>query len=190
MEQNKSCITINCGCCNRVDSGSSPKTGDGAPVGAVISYMGTKAPQHYLICDGTILNIADYPHLTMQIGEEFGAVNFFGGDGVTSFSLPDLRNEFLRGYHGEAAEQLSGEVGEHQEATSHTNVCGNGNATIFAHDLPHFGTNDSRNADSINRTNKVRYVSATNTLEDVRGYDYTSRPTNVTVLYCIKYEPA
>ena len=107
------------------------------PVGHVMAYMGTRPPKHYLACDGSVYNITDYPALSSHILNGFGAVNYFGGDGETTFAVPDLRNEFLRGYHGEKDEQLSGDIGKHQSA------------------------ND-------------RFI--------------TSRPTNVAVLYCIKYE--
>lgn len=66
-----------------------------APIGNVISVMGKTAPNHYLVCDNTIYNIVDYPHLSQYIKEQFGVFNFFGGDGTTSFAVPDLRGEFL-----------------------------------------------------------------------------------------------
>lgn len=65
----KSCITINWGCCGSGNGGSVSGTGDGAPIGTVIAYMGTKAPERYLVCDGAELNIADYMALSSQIQE-------------------------------------------------------------------------------------------------------------------------
>ena len=67
------------------------------PVGSVISYMGMTAPDNYLICDGTTYNISDYPFLADHIKNNFGSYNYFGGDGTTTFAVPDLRGEFLRG---------------------------------------------------------------------------------------------
>ncbi len=95
-----------------------PAGPDGNPIGTIISYMGLTAPQDYLACDGTAYHIADYPELAAFFKEQFGSVNHFGGDGETTFAVPDLRNLFLCGYCGEAEEPLSGEVGERQEATS------------------------------------------------------------------------
>ena len=60
------------------------------PVGHIISFMGKTAPKHYLICDGKIYNITDYPKLAEFIEKEFGVVNYFGGDGITTFAVPDL----------------------------------------------------------------------------------------------------
>lgn len=111
-----------------------PQGPDGNPIGTVISYMGIAAPKDYLICDGAIYNIADYSDLAKHIQTNFGLTNFFGGDGTTTFAVPDMRNLFLRGYHGENGEQLSGSIGEKQEATEIPNVAyahiGNGSGSL------------------------------------------------------------
>ena len=60
------------------------------PVGHIITYMGNNAPKHYLICDGGEYNIIDYPYLVQHFTDEFGSVNYFGGDGTTTFAVPDL----------------------------------------------------------------------------------------------------
>lgn len=64
------------------------------PVGHIISHMGTTAPKHYLICDGTEYGITDYPYLAQHIEDNFGSVNFFGGDGVNTFAVPKKENIF------------------------------------------------------------------------------------------------
>ena len=94
-----------------------PAGPDGNPIGTVISFMGSAAPEDYLVCDGGVHNIAEYPDLAEFFQKQFGEANHFGGDGETNFAVPDLRNLFLRGYHGEADEQLSGEIGEKQAGT-------------------------------------------------------------------------
>jgi hypothetical protein len=60
-----------------------------APIGTINSYMGTVAPIGWLVCDGTVYNIADYPDLATHIASQFGSTNFFGGDGTTTFAVPD-----------------------------------------------------------------------------------------------------
>lgn len=59
------------------------------PVGQVITKIGLNAPAHYLLCDGSEYNIIDYPYLAQAIKEEFGSVNHYGGDGVTTFAVPN-----------------------------------------------------------------------------------------------------
>jgi hypothetical protein len=60
-----------------------------APIGTINPYMGTVAPIGWLACDGTVYNISDYPDLATHIASQFGSTNFFGGDGVTTFAVPD-----------------------------------------------------------------------------------------------------
>lgn len=62
------------------------------PVGHIITYKGTAAPAHYLICDGSEYNISDYPHLSQHFKDEFGSYNYFGGDGINTFAIPKLNN--------------------------------------------------------------------------------------------------
>lgn len=59
-------------------------------VGHISSFIGNSIPSHYLSCDGSIYNITDYPHLSQYIKDQFGIFNFFGGDGITTFAVPDL----------------------------------------------------------------------------------------------------
>ncbi|WP_312369049.1 discoidin domain-containing protein [Lachnoclostridium sp.] len=58
-----------------------------SPVGSIINYTGLTAPEHYLLCDGSVYNISDYPQLAEHIKTQFGSYNYFGGDGITTFKL-------------------------------------------------------------------------------------------------------
>lgn len=60
------------------------------PVGSIIMSVGLTAPIHYLICDGKVYNINDYPELAIFIEDQYGSKNYFGGDGLTTFAVPDL----------------------------------------------------------------------------------------------------
>lgn len=153
------------------------------PVGHIIAHMGNTAPKHYLKCDGTIYNITDYPYLAEFIKTEFGSYNYFDGDGTTTFAVPDLQGEFLRGTGTNSHENMGSgsNVGVHQDATT------------FAVPLIDTRANQVRNGyyNPINydSTQKVNgsYVNATR-VNDL-GYIISARPTNTSVLYCIKYEP-
>ena len=63
------------------------------PVGEIIRTIGNKTPKHYLMCDGSTHNIADYPYLAQYFKDTFGAINVFGGDGTTTFGVPDYITE-------------------------------------------------------------------------------------------------
>jgi len=57
----------------------------GIQVGAIMMWPTSTAPTGYLLCQGGTQNIADYPALAALTGTNFG------GDGVTTFGIPDLR---------------------------------------------------------------------------------------------------
>ncbi|WP_426608556.1 tail fiber protein [Bradyrhizobium sp. McL0616] len=59
--------------------------------GEVVPFLGTFAPDGYLLAAGQILNIADYQSLYHALGTTFG------GDGVTTFALPDLTGRTIVG---------------------------------------------------------------------------------------------
>ena len=54
-------------------------------VGQIIPVGFTFAPPGYLMCDGSLQSIASYETLFALIGTTYG------GDGVSTFALPDLR---------------------------------------------------------------------------------------------------
>jgi microcystin-dependent protein len=164
--------------------------GDSAPVGNIISFMGTKAPNGYLVCDGTELEISKYAKLAAHFEEQFGTKNHFGGNGTTTFAVPDLRNEFLRGYHNGKDEQLSGNVGEHQGATEIPNFYLDNVANNLAVKNKSGSTGEtiSQNIDyKVAGCGEIRYTGLNNR-GSVQEYSHIAvRPTNVAVLYCIKY---
>lgn len=73
---------------------------DGNPVGCIISFPGLAAPVGYLIADGTEYDISAYPRLAEFFRQQFGQANYFGGDGESTFAVPDLSGRFLLGSSG------------------------------------------------------------------------------------------
>jgi len=66
------------------------------PVGSVMPFMGSTAPGGYLECDGSAVSRSTYSRLYSVLGVKYG-----NGDGTTTFNLPDLRGQFIRGWsHG------------------------------------------------------------------------------------------
>ena len=63
-----------------------------APTGAVYTFAGATVPTGWLKCNGALLSRTVYTALFAVIGTTYGA-----GDGSTTFALPDLRGEFVRG---------------------------------------------------------------------------------------------
>ena len=65
------------------------------PSGAVMYFAMQAAPAGWLKADGSAVSRTQYPALFAAIGTTFGV-----GDGRTTFNLPDLRGEFVRGWDG------------------------------------------------------------------------------------------
>lgn len=62
-------------------------------VGTILAFGGSSAPDKYVLCHGQELDRVTYATLFAVIGTSFG-----GGNGVSTFNVPDLRGEFLRGW--------------------------------------------------------------------------------------------
>ena len=62
------------------------------PTGTVAYIAASSAPGGWLKCNGAAVSRTTYAALFAAIGTTFGA-----GDGSTTFKLPDLRGEFVRG---------------------------------------------------------------------------------------------
>jgi len=161
------------------------------PVGTIISFFGPTAPDGYLACDGTTYNRVDYPELADHLVSNFSDL---GGDGSTTFKVPDLRGEFLRGTGTNShTNQGSGaNVGEHQDGTqfpqdavySPTSASGFAYRSYLASEnsTPQLG--DS----TINKGTRTGYVKSHLSVGGGDSVVYlTSRPTNTSILYCIKY---
>ena len=72
--------------------------GYGTPVGVVQPYLGTTAPEKYVLCNGAAISRTEYAELFAIIGTRYG-----GGNGSTTFNVPDFQGLLLRGAGGDAA---------------------------------------------------------------------------------------
>ena len=82
------------------------------PSGAVLYFAGQTAPAGWLKANGAAVSRTAYAALFAAIGTTYGA-----GDGRTTFNLPDLRGEFMRGWddgrgidHGRAFGSAQGDA--------------------------------------------------------------------------------
>lgn len=162
------------------------------PIGHILTHMGKSAPEHYLVCDGTVYLVADYPYLAQHFSDEFGASNCFGGNGTTTFAVPDLRGEFLRGSgtNSRSGQGSGGTVGAHQNATVHNAVNLGGSSNTYLIQTYQDGNyRTPQNVDSSTMANRWSNVNSSSNNAGSAVSTYTSRPTNTSVLYCIKCEP-
>jgi microcystin-dependent protein len=107
-------------------------------VGIIRIFAGDFTPSGWLMCDGTLYNISDYAALFAVCS------NFYGGDGKTTFAVPDLRGRVPIGM-GEGAgipAYALGEMGGFETATiapfnlpAHNHTI-NGNVQMLVNDNP------------------------------------------------------
>lgn len=62
------------------------------PVGTIHAFVGSSAPQDYMLCNGAAISRTTYAALYNLIGTTYGV-----GDGTTTFNLPNFAGKFLEG---------------------------------------------------------------------------------------------
>lgn len=75
-----------------VGTGSIYNESEEIMAGQIVFCAGNSIPNGYLECNGATVSRTTYATLFAAIGSIYGA-----GDGATTFQLPDLRGEFIRG---------------------------------------------------------------------------------------------
>jgi microcystin-dependent protein len=150
-----------------VVSGSSELT----PAGTVITVAMNTAPTGYLKANGAVVSRSTYAALFAAIGTTFGA-----GNGSTTFALPDLRGEFIRGWddgRGVDSGRVFGSA-QSQEIQSHSHAWnGYGGSGSVRPNLSMSGSFVSNTAPE--GTAVANHGGA------------ETRPRNVALLACIKF---
>lgn len=140
------------------------------PVGEVIWYAKSSPPAKYLKCNGAAISRATYSELFSVI-----ATNFGSGDGSTTFNLPDLRGEFIRGWDDgrgvDSGRSWASEQGHQFQDHTHTYT--------YRPSTTNGGTGDN---------NVWRNTGAATTSGASGNAGSETRPRNVALLACIKYE--
>ena len=76
----------------RVKEAISAQTPPALPTGSFIYYGGVDVPDGYLLCNGANVSRTTYANLFAVIGTKYG-----DGDGVSTFTLPNLDGRVLQG---------------------------------------------------------------------------------------------
>ena len=142
-------------------------------VGQVAAYARNSAPQGWLKCNGAAISRSTYASLFKIIGTTFGA-----GNGTTTFNLPDLRGEFIRGWDDARGIDTGRAFGSAQAASKllgHVGEVGPGQLAIAL-----------ENPD-LSETYSAQGRTATSTGALISHTKYSARPRNVAMLYCIKF---
>lgn len=110
----------------RGEAGPQGPSGVGIAPGCFMWFCGSTAPTGWLECNGTTLQISQYPELYAAIGTTYG------GDGVTTFALPNMAIDnglFIRStspertvgsVQGDAIRNITGSFGQMSDIDSST----------------------------------------------------------------------
>lgn len=152
-------------------------TGAVTPVGSVTAFAGAAAPTGWLECNGDAVSRTTYAALYTALG---GASSPYGqGNGTTTFNVPDLRGEFVRGWdHGRGVDVeltrtmgsgQTNQVQQHQHALS-------GVPLTVGHAVAQAGSNANVSDTPASATGNIAAGGGTET-----------RPRNVALMYILKW---
>jgi microcystin-dependent protein len=166
-------------------SGAAPQwtSASGNPVGTVISVATSSAPTGYLKCNGAAVSRSTYAALFAAISTQYGA-----GDGSTTFNVPDLRGEFIRGWDDgrgvDSGRSFGTAQGQATKAPNNpwtTDTQGGHNHGLQAGGFR--GGDDSGVATNYG----TAFGNQGDHMHTISGGDSETRPRNVALLYCIKF---
>lgn len=145
--------------------------------GIIFPFAGTSAPEGSLICDGREVSRTTYAGLFASIGTAWGE-----GNKSTTFNIPDLRGEFLRGAdigrgvdsdrivgskQGDAIRNITGRFSGGRTMTSPTGA--------FYYEWTGYGSDSGPDSHYVTAFDASKVVPTAN----------ENRPRNAAVTYCI-----
>lgn len=160
----------------------------GVPAGTVVAFAGASAPTGWLVCSGAAVSRTTYAALFAAIGTTHGA-----GDGSTTFNLPDLRGEFIRGLDGGRGVDTGRTLGSAQSSQnlSHSHTASTDTAGAHTHATPEgfsgtgsFGPAPTGTQSIASTTSSAGGHSHTVTVSSAGGAE--ARPRNIALLYIIR----
>jgi len=138
-------------------------------IGSVKPHAAAAGPENHLKCDGAAISRTTYSALFAVIGTAFGV-----GDGATTFNVPDLRGEFIRGFDDGAGVDSGRAFATNQAET------------LMATRVVAGWSINAMNGDSSLVSGTVARHSGT-TSEPVSATYVGVRPRNVAMSYWIKF---
>ena len=161
------------------------------PPGMVNAFAGSTAPAGYLLCNGAAVSRTTYANLFAVIGTTYGA-----GNGTTTFNLPDLRGEFIRGFDAGRGVDNGRTLGSWQKGS--LGVGDDGNNLNCLNNAGSGFPNNGYDAISTAQLQSI-YPNSRDIVSQPSsqvGYYYNlgantyfgvSRPRNIAMNYCIKF---
>ena len=157
-------------------TGSAVTWANPTPTGSVIAFAGQTAPSGWLLCQGQAVSRSTYVDLFDIIGTTYGV-----GDNSTTFNLPDLRAEFVRGWDAGRGIDIGRVFGSSQGGAiqSHTH------SMTYERGSEAAGSTTNANGFlSLNADTSLGTYTNTSVINATGGGE--TRPRNVAMQYIIK----
>lgn len=188
-----------------------PAIGDTLPVGTIVAFPTSSAPNNFLECNGDAKLTASFSELynaikTSDLSASFGYLcDGFGNRDASGyyFKLPDLRGEFIRGWDHNRGVDTDRGFGSSQrgsvEKHKHIMAWGENGTTSATQAMFGYSSNTgwrgSGDTDGDNRlyftddgTNQAAGNTTAPNSDGVIGTE--TRPRNIAMMWCIKYSNA
>lgn len=138
-------------------------------VGAIQAFATITVPNGWLKANGQAISRTTYASLFSVIGTTYGS-----GDGSTTFNVPDLRGEFIRGF-------------DDGKGTDSGRVFGSSQTDDFKSHTHSYNFSNSSGAyvQNIPKGELTTAGTSSSTILATGGTE--TRPKNIALLYCIKY---
>lgn len=158
----------------------------GTPAGAVQPFAMSTPPTGWLKCNGQAISRTNYAALFSAIGTTYGT-----GDGSTTFNVPDLRGEFIRGWDDSRGIDSGRTLGSSQsdDIEGHTHDVDVSASLLTGPTV--YETEGEGGAlygvasDEAPVTAYAVTSAGTDTTDSTGGTE--TRPRNIALNYCIKY---
>lgn len=147
--------------------------------GMVQMFANTTVPTGWLECDGTAVSRTTYATLFAAIGTAYGV-----GDGSSTFTLPDMRGEFPRGWDNsrgvDSGRGIGTSQGDQMEAHNHALRGNSGGAiNVLFNESPVIAGIQNLGGGFSNSTATIQNTGGTSNSGE-------NRPRNVALMFCIK----
>jgi microcystin-dependent protein len=152
------------------------------PVGMIAPFAMSTAPTGWLECDGSAVSRTTYADLFTALGTTHGS-----GDGSTTFNVPDLRGEFIRGWDNGKGTDSGRTFGSSQtdELKSHFHRPYNYSSDSTRRFFTGYGsTSGGYSYPASGGVGTLQFTDVTAQTDPTGGTE--TRPRNIAMMYCVK----
>ena len=172
----------------------------GVPVGTILAHAANTPPTGFLECNGSNISRSTYATLFSAISTTFGV-----GDGSSTFALPDLRGQFIRGWANTGSTDASRVFGSTQtdQNKNHTHTTDTTSLTGGIRKISEgFGAGGSATGVFTKTADGNNTITGSSSTSPVGGVDFDgththtisssgggteARPINLALMYIIKF---